>query len=69
MTATHEVNFTDLPGTYPDAWHDCLADMNWPLILSLLDVGNENKAMLLLVSHLEKVRATIQEEINSGEPE
>ncbi len=62
--STKEVNFTDLPGTYPDAWHDCLADIDWHTILQCLDIGDEHKAMRLLSSYLEKARATIQEEIN-----
>ena len=61
---THEVNFTDLPD-YTEAWHDCLADIEWHTILQCLDIGDEHKAMRLLSSYLEKARATVQEEINS----
>lgn len=64
---THEVNFTDLPGTYPDAWHDCLGDLDWHPILCALNKGEELEAGRLLMAHIEKTRGAVEEEVNMGD--
>ena len=64
MKEPASINFTDLPGTYPDAWHDCLGDLDWHPTLCALDKGDRQKAGRLLMNHIEKTRISVEEEVN-----
>ena len=64
MKEPASINFTDLPGTYPDAWHNCLGDLDWHPILCALDKGDKREAGRLLMNHIEKTRISVEEEVN-----